>query len=118
MGLALTHGIRMMPDGWTIGGATVIVGSTVYIAQREARLMRAGDFNAVKAEAIAAEGRGRDVAIQHGPLECACILEQNAYYRHSVLASRFIKALGNAARDSQQLDAMIQLAYVQTPTRY
>ena len=47
-----------MPDGWTIGGAAVIVASTVYIAQREARLKRRGDVDAVKAEAIAAERPG------------------------------------------------------------
>ena len=47
-----------MPDAWTIGGAAVIVASTVYIAQRAARLKRAGDVDAVKSEAIAAERPG------------------------------------------------------------
>ncbi len=47
-----------MPDAWTIGGAAVIVASTVYIAQREARLKRLGDLDAVKSEAIAAERPG------------------------------------------------------------
>jgi len=46
------------PDLWTIGGAAVVVGSTVYIAQREARLKQAGAKDAVKAEAIAAERPG------------------------------------------------------------
>ncbi len=46
------------PDLWTIGGAVVVVASTVYIAQREARLKRAGIAEAVKAEAIAAERPG------------------------------------------------------------
>jgi drug/metabolite transporter (DMT)-like permease len=46
------------PDLWTIGGAVIVVGSTVYIAQREARLKRAGDKEAVKAEAIASERPG------------------------------------------------------------
>jgi drug/metabolite transporter (DMT)-like permease len=47
-----------MPDTWTIGGAAVVVGSTVYIAQREARLKRSGAVDAVKSEAIAAERPG------------------------------------------------------------
>jgi len=47
-----------MPDAWTIGGAAVVVGSTVYIAQREARLKRSGEVDAVKSEAIAAERPG------------------------------------------------------------
>jgi drug/metabolite transporter (DMT)-like permease len=46
------------PDFWTIGGAAVVVASTIYIAQREARLKRAGDKQAVKAEAIASERPG------------------------------------------------------------
>jgi drug/metabolite transporter (DMT)-like permease len=46
------------PDFWTIGGAVIVIASTVYIAQREARLKRAGDKEAVKAEAIAAERPG------------------------------------------------------------
>ena len=46
------------PDLWTIGGAAVVVASTIYIAQREARLRRAGEKDAVKAEAIAAERPG------------------------------------------------------------
>ena len=46
------------PDLWTIGGAAVVVASTVYIAQREARLKRTGDGEAVKAEAIVAERPG------------------------------------------------------------
>jgi drug/metabolite transporter (DMT)-like permease len=46
------------PDLWTIGGAAVVVASTVYIAQREARLKRSGDEKAVKTEAIAAERPG------------------------------------------------------------
>ena len=46
------------PDFWTVGGAVIVVASTVYIAQREARLKRAGDKEAVKAEAIAAERPG------------------------------------------------------------
>jgi drug/metabolite transporter (DMT)-like permease len=46
------------PDRWTIGGAVIVVASTIYIAQREARLKRAGEKNAVKAEAIAAERPG------------------------------------------------------------
>jgi drug/metabolite transporter (DMT)-like permease len=46
------------PDIWTIGGAAVVVASTVYIAQREARLKRAGEQEAVKAEAIVAERPG------------------------------------------------------------
>jgi drug/metabolite transporter (DMT)-like permease len=55
IGLAL---FSEYPDRWTIGGAAVVVGSTVYIAQREARLKRAGDIDAVKSEAIAAERPG------------------------------------------------------------
>jgi drug/metabolite transporter (DMT)-like permease len=47
-----------LPDSWTIGGAAVIVASTVYIAQREARLKRSGAVDAVKSEAIAAERPG------------------------------------------------------------
>ena len=31
------------PDLWTVGGAVVVVASTIYIAQREARLRRAGE---------------------------------------------------------------------------
>jgi drug/metabolite transporter (DMT)-like permease len=46
------------PDLWTIGGAAVVVASTVYIAQREARLKQSGAKDAVKAEAIAAERPG------------------------------------------------------------
>ena len=46
------------PDIWTIGGAVIVVASTVYIAQREARLKRVGDKEAVKAEAIASERPG------------------------------------------------------------
>jgi drug/metabolite transporter (DMT)-like permease len=46
------------PDLWTIGGAVVVVASTVYIAQREARLKHAGVKEAVKQEAIAAERPG------------------------------------------------------------
>jgi drug/metabolite transporter (DMT)-like permease len=46
------------PDLWTIGGAVIVVASTVYIAQREARLKSAGDKEAVKTEAIAAERPG------------------------------------------------------------
>jgi drug/metabolite transporter (DMT)-like permease len=46
------------PDLWTIGGAAVVVASTVYIAQREARLKRAGEDEAVKSEAITAERPG------------------------------------------------------------
>jgi drug/metabolite transporter (DMT)-like permease len=46
------------PDLWTIGGAVIVVASTVYIAQREARLKRTGDKEAVKTEAIAAERPG------------------------------------------------------------
>jgi drug/metabolite transporter (DMT)-like permease len=46
------------PDFWTVGGAVVVVASTVYIAQREARLKRAGAKEAVKQEAIAAERPG------------------------------------------------------------
>jgi drug/metabolite transporter (DMT)-like permease len=55
IGLAL---FSEYPDRWTIGGAAIVVGSTVYIAQREARLKRAGDIDAVKSEAIAAERPG------------------------------------------------------------
>jgi drug/metabolite transporter (DMT)-like permease len=55
IGLAL---FGEMPDAWTIGGAAVIVASTVYIARREARLKRSGDLDAVKSEAIAAERPG------------------------------------------------------------
>ena len=46
------------PDLWTIGGAVIVVASTIYIAQREARLKWAGEQEAVKAEAIAAERPG------------------------------------------------------------
>jgi drug/metabolite transporter (DMT)-like permease len=46
------------PDSWTVGGAAVVVGSTVYIAHREARLKRSGALDAVKSEAIAAERPG------------------------------------------------------------
>jgi drug/metabolite transporter (DMT)-like permease len=46
------------PDLWTVGGAAVVVASTVYIAQREARLKQTGRKDAVKAEAIAAERPG------------------------------------------------------------
>ena len=55
LGLAL---FAEYPDLWTIGGAAVVVASTVYIAQREARLKREGEREAVKAEAIAAERPG------------------------------------------------------------
>ncbi|HVO01561.1 MAG TPA: DMT family transporter [Candidatus Cybelea sp.] len=47
-----------LPGAWTIGGAAVIVASTVYIARRESRLKRTGPAEAVKAEAIAAERPG------------------------------------------------------------
>ena len=46
------------PDSWTIGGAAVIVASTVYIARREARLKKTGPTAAVKTEAITAERPG------------------------------------------------------------
>lgn len=46
------------PDYWTIGGAVIVVASTVYIAQREARLLRAGELDAVKTEAIGSERPG------------------------------------------------------------
>jgi drug/metabolite transporter (DMT)-like permease len=46
------------PDLWTIGGAVIVIASTVYIAQREARLKHAGLKEAVKQEAIAAERPG------------------------------------------------------------
>jgi drug/metabolite transporter (DMT)-like permease len=46
------------PDLWTYLGAAIIVMSTVYIAQREARLKRTGPTDSVKAEAIAAERPG------------------------------------------------------------
>jgi drug/metabolite transporter (DMT)-like permease len=46
------------PDFWTIGGAVIVVASTIYIAQREARLKHAGVKEAVKQEAIEAERPG------------------------------------------------------------
>jgi len=46
------------PDLWTIGGAVIVVASTIYIAQREARLKQAGVKEAVKQEAIEAERPG------------------------------------------------------------
>jgi drug/metabolite transporter (DMT)-like permease len=46
------------PDLWTIGGAVIVIASTIYIAQREARLKHAGAREAVKQEAIAAERPG------------------------------------------------------------
>jgi drug/metabolite transporter (DMT)-like permease len=46
------------PDLWTIGGAVIVVASTLYIAQREARLKRAGAREQVKSEAIASERPG------------------------------------------------------------
>ena len=62
------------PDTWTIGGAAVVVGSTVYIAQREARLKRSGDMDAVKSEAIAAERPGAGERV-----DGACMSEQKRY---------------------------------------
>jgi len=55
IGLALFNEV---PDLRTVGGAVVVVASTLYIAQREARLKRAGIAAAVKTEAIAAERPG------------------------------------------------------------
>ena len=46
------------PDLWTVTGAAVVVASTIYIAQRESRLKRSGEMEAVKSEAIAAERPG------------------------------------------------------------
>ena len=43
------------PDIWTYLGAGIIVGSTIYIAQREARLKHSERKDAVKSEALAAE---------------------------------------------------------------